>query len=189
LSKRILGRGKIANPQKGDILPINHNIQSTTVFLVDDETNFKGEMLLAKAIALAESRNLDLVVIAKDQDPPVCCIKDYSQFRYKTNQQKQKNKKASKSLPLKQIQLTPTIEIHDYEVRRRSAQKFLTAGHKVRVTMAFKGRSLDIQDEVGIEKINQFSKDLQDCSKMDSDPKIERKTLVMMLSPLAIKAK
>lgn len=186
--KRMPGRNDVVAPQREDVLPTNHQIQTPTVFLVDEETNFKGEILFSKALALAESRNMDLVAIAKEQNPPVCRIMNYSQYRYKLIQQKQKNKKTSKALPVKEVQLTPNISSHDYEVRRRKAQEFLSDGHKVRVVMRFRGRALMIQDDVGKEKVQQMATDLVAVSKMEHAPQLDNRKLVMILCPLAIKA-
>ncbi len=151
---------------------INGFITAKEVRLVDHSGEMVGIVLIERALELAQGIGLDLVEIAPDSTPPVCKILDYSKQKYDIKKKASEAKKKQKTLTIKEIKLGPNIGDHDYGTKLRQARDLLAHGHKIKVTMRFKGREL-INTEVGLEKLERLIRDTEDIAKVELAPKRE----------------
>ncbi|WP_423349033.1 translation initiation factor IF-3 [Wolbachia sp. wLmal] len=151
---------------------INGFITAKEVRLVDHSGEMIGIVLIERALGLAQGVGLDLVEIAPDSTPPVCKILDYSKQKYDIKKKASEAKKKQKTLTIKEIKLGPNIGDHDYGTKLRQARDLLAHGHKIKVTMRFRGREL-INTEVGLEKLERLIRDTEDIAKVELAPKRE----------------
>jgi len=161
---------------------INENIKAKQVRLIDAKNENRGIVSIAEALAVAEEEGLDLIEISPQANPPVCKVLDYGKFRYEQQKKKNEAKKNQKVVEIKELKLRPSIEAHDYEVKVKQAKKFLEQGNKVKFTMRFKGRELSAND-YGKKVLSQIVDDLELCSKVDSEMKLEGRQMTMILAP------
>ncbi len=143
-----------------------------------------GVMSVAKAVQLAENAGLDLVEVSPNAEPPVCKILDYGKYKYEQQKKAAEARKKQKIVDVKEVKIRPGIEDHDFQVKMRSARKFLENGDKVKVTMRFRGREMAHQD-IGMDVLNRMIEELQDVGKVDMPPKLEGRQTIMVLSALA----
>ncbi len=162
---------------------INENIKAAQVRLIDANNENRGIVSIREALALAEEEGLDLIEISPQANPPVCKILDFGKFRYEQQKRKNEAKKNQKVVEIKELKLRPMIETHDYEVKVKQAKKFLDQGNKVKFTMRFKGRELSAND-MGKQVLTKLVEDLEDCSKIDAEIKLEGRQMTMILSPI-----
>ncbi|MDF0607874.1 translation initiation factor IF-3 [Wolbachia endosymbiont of Onchocerca gibsoni] len=151
---------------------INKSITAKEVRLVDQNGNMVGVVAIEQALESAQNVDLDLVEIVPDLTPPVCKILDYSKQKYDAKKKASEAKKKQKILTIKEIKLGPNIGDHDYETKLRQARDFLTHGHRIKITMKFRGREL-INTEIGLEKLERLIKDTEDIAKVELAPKQE----------------
>ena len=156
--------------------PINYEIKSRRILLIGNDGSQRGEFLRDDAVKMAKESNLDLVMV-NGGNPPVCKIMDYGKFLY---QQKKKSKK-SPSTKLKEIKLTPVTDVHDFEVRVRKARTFLEKGHKVKVTMVFKGRHRYFREQ-GSDKCKEFFNALSDIATVEGNIQSAGRFMFMTLA-------
>lgn len=166
-----------------DEVLINENIKAKQVRLIDADNENRGIVSIKEALAVAEEAGLDLIEISPQANPPVCKVLDYGKYRYEQQKKKNEAKKNQKVVEIKELKLRPVIETHDYEVKMKQAKKFLEQGNKVKFTMRFKGRELSAND-MGKQIMSQIIEDLENCSKVDSEMKLEGRQMMMILSPL-----
>lgn len=182
--KSIANRRRPATARVVDRTRINNQIRqikAKEIRVVADEGQI-GIMDIDSALKLAAERDLDLVEISPDADPPVCKIMDYRKFRFEEGKKLRKAKKKQATLTLKEIRMRPSIDTHDYEFKTRNVRKFITHGDKVKVTMRFRGRELNRQ-ELGMKVLERLADDVQDIAKVESQPKMEGRQMVMILMP------
>ncbi len=168
-----------------DLTRINNQIRlikAKQIRVVADEGQI-GIMDVEAALKLAGERELDLVEISPDADPPVCKIMDYRKFKFDNSKKLQKAKKKQATQTLKEIRMRPLIDTHDYEFKKRNVRKFLEHEDKVKVTMQFKGRELSRQ-ELGRKVLNRLVLELADIAKVEIQPKMEGRQMVMILMAL-----
>jgi translation initiation factor IF-3 len=151
---------------------INESITAKEVRLVDQNGKMVGIVAIKQALESAQNIGLDLVEIAPDSTLPVCKILDYSKQKYDAKKKASEAKKKQKTLTIKEIKIGPNIDDHDYETKLRHVRDFLTHGHKIKVTMKFRGREL-INTEVGLEKLERLIRDTEDIAKVELAPKRE----------------
>lgn len=166
-----------------DEILVNENIKAKQVRLIDADNENRGVVSIKEALAAAEEAGLDLIEISPQANPPVCKILDYGKYRYEQQKKKNEAKKNQKVVEIKELKLRPVIEVHDYEVKLKQAKKFLEQGNKVKFTMRFKGRELSAND-MGKQIMAQIVEDLEACSRVDSEMKLEGRQMMMILSPL-----
>ena len=142
-----------------------------------------GIMDIEAALKLARERELDLVEVGPESDPPVCKIMDYRKFKFDSSKKLQKSKKKQATQTLKEIRMRPLIDTHDYEFKKRNARKFIEHGDKVKVTMRFKGRELSRQ-ELGERVLKRLVSEMEDIAKVETPPKMEGRQMVMILMAL-----
>ncbi len=151
---------------------INKSITAKEVRLVDQNGNMVGVVAIEQALESAQNVDLDLVEIVPDLTPPVCKILDYSKQKYDAKKKASEAKKKQKILTIKEIKLGPNIGDHDYETKLRQARDFLRHGHRIKISMKFRGREL-INTEIGLEKLERLIKDTEDIAKVELAPKQE----------------
>ena len=136
----------------------------------------------SKAIELAIGQGLDLVEISPNTDPPVCKILDYGKYKYESQKRKNEAKKKQKTIDVKEIKLRPNIDEHDYQVKLKKIYEFLGSGDKVKVTMRYRGREMAHQ-QIGIDVLGRVKSDTQEQSKIELEPKLEGRQMIMVLAP------
>ena len=164
---------------------INERIRDKQVFLIDADGEKRGVVDTAVALRMAEEKDLDLVLIAA-QNPPVCRIMDYSKYRFEKAKREKEQRKNQKVVELKEVRLSPTIDMHDLEVKAKSCIKFLSSGNKVKVTIRFRGRQVTHND-LGHDVFNAFLELVKDYAQVDKAAKMEGRNLIMILMPKAQK--
>jgi translation initiation factor IF-3 len=152
------------------------------VRLIDAEGEMVGVVSLRDALMAAEDAGLDLVEVSPNAEPPVCKILDYGKFKYEAQKKAAEARKKQKIIEVKEIKLRPNIDDNDYDVKMKSARRFLDEGDKVKVTMRFRGREMAHQD-IGMSVLVKVRDDLQDLSKVEQMPRLEGRQMVMVLSP------
>ena len=135
-----------------------------------------------KAIQLAIEEGLDLVEISPNTDPPVCKFLDYGKYKYEAQKRKNEAKKKQKTIDVKEIKLRPNIDEHDYQVKLRKIFEFLDSGDKVKVTMRYRGREMAHQ-QIGIDVLGRVKNDTAEKSKIELEPKLEGRQMIMVLAP------
>lgn len=166
---------------------MNEEIQAAELRVVTPTAKGKDEPLgvMSKAEALAKAKemgNLDLILINNNSDPPVCKIVDYSKYRYMQEKKAKEVKKNSKATEIKEVKMSYKIDVHDYDVRKKSALKFLNQGNRVKCTVMFRGREVQ-HDNLGFELLAKLSQELDDLASTEGRPKREGKNLSLILSP------
>ena len=134
-----------------------------------------------KAIDVAAEKNLDLVLVAPNTNPPVCKIMNYGKYKFEQAKKEKEAKKKQKITEVKEIRITPNIEEHDFNFKAKNARKFLEDGAKVKITVKFRGRELNYV-KLGEETLNQFVKSLEDIAVQDKKPILEGKNMFIILS-------
>jgi len=168
-----------------DLTRVNNQIRlikATQIRVIGDEGQL-GIMDVESALKLAGERELDLVEVSPEADPPVCKIMDYRKFKFDNAKKLQKSKKKQTTQTLKEIRMRPLIDTHDYEFKKRNVRKFIEHGDKVKVTVRFKGRELNHQ-ELGAKVLSRLVSELADIAKVEIQPKMEGRQMVMILMAL-----
>jgi translation initiation factor IF-3 len=168
-------------PRNEDGPRINGQIRVDKVRLIGADGEMVGVVTTREAQAAADEAGLDLVEISPNAEPPVAKILDYGKFKYEEQKKANEARKKQKIIDVKELKLRPMIGDHDYEVKMRAARKFLEDGDKVKFTMRFRGRELSHQ-ELGLKVLQQAKLDLAELSKVESEPRMEGRQMIMMLS-------
>jgi len=171
-------RPKFQKPRDKDYKRINYQIRVPRIFLIDETGKSIGEIETFKAMELAESKNLDLVEVSPDAQPPICRIMDFGKYQYK----KQRGQKKAKVLDIKEIRISFKIGKHDQEIKARQAEKFLKAGHKVKVSMMLRGRE-NIFTAQAFDRIKEFINSLEEFGKAEAQPKKLGRFIDILISP------
>jgi translation initiation factor IF-3 len=148
--------------------------------VIDDDGKQLGVLSKQEALAIAHERELDLVEISPNADPPVCKIVDWGKYNYQRTKQLQKNRKAAKSLELKQIRFGLKISPHDLSIKMNHASKFLEAGHKVKVTLMYRGRE-QAHREIGFEIAQRVIDGFGDTILVDQKPQLAGRQLSFVI--------
>lgn len=161
---------------------VNEHIQAAKVRLIDADGEMIGVVTRSVALEKAKDAGLDLVEISPNSEPPVCKILDHGKYRYEEQKRKAELKKKQKTIELKEIQIRPGIEEHDYKVKLRNAERFLKEGNKVKITLQFRGREMAHQEH-GVNILERLQADISEIGKAELAPKLEGKRLMMVLVP------
>ena len=141
-----------------------------------------GVYPILKALAIAEAQELDLVEISPNAVPPVCKVIDYGKFLYEQKKRDKMLKANSTQIVVKEIRFGPQTDDHDYEFKRKNAEKFLKEGSKLKAFVFFKGRSI-IYKEQGQILLLKLAQDLEEFGKVEAMPVLEGKRMIMYLAP------
>ncbi|MFZ9074725.1 MAG: translation initiation factor IF-3 [Flavobacteriaceae bacterium] len=166
---------------KEDPHRINQKIIAQEVRLVGDNVEV-GVYSLSKALALAQELELDLVEISPKASPPVCKILEYKKFLYEQKKRDKALKAKSTKIVVKEIRFGPNTDEHDYEFKRKHAEKFLKEGAKLKAFVFFKGRSI-VFKEKGQILLLRLAQDLEEIGKVEQMPILEGKKMIMFIAP------
>lgn len=156
-------------------------IKAEKIRLLDADGEMLGVCTVQEGIDKARLQGLDLIEISPNADPPVCKILDNGKYKYELQKKKAAAKKNQKVVDIKEIKLRPVTGENDYQVKLRSARKFLENGDKVKVTLRFRGREITHQ-ELGLKILNRFKDDLADVGKAEFNPKMEGRQMLMVIA-------
>jgi len=160
---------------------INEEIRDKEVRVIGEDGNQLGVMSSREALKLAEEAELDLVKISPKANPPVCKIVDYGKYKYELTKREKEAKKKQKIIEIKEIRLSPNVEMNDLKTKANNARKFLEKGDKVKVTLRFRGREMA---HVGNSKhvLDDFAQLLADVSVIEKPAKLEGRNMTMFLA-------
>ena len=161
---------------------INEQIRDREVRLIGVNGEQLGIMSARDALKLAREAELDLVKVAPMAKPPVCKIIDYGKFKYEMVRKEKEAKKKQKIVEIKEVRLSPNIDVNDLNTKTNSARKFLEKGNKVKVTLRFRGREMAHMN-ANRHILEDFAKSLEDVSAVDKPVKQEGRSLTIFLSP------
>ena len=161
---------------------INDGIRSPKVRLVDEDGSQIGVKDTKEALEYAESKNLDLVEVAAQADPPVARVMDYGKYRYEQEQKAKLARKHQVTILLKEIKLRPKIGIHDYNTKKGHVERFLNQRAKVKVTIMFRGRE-QYHPERGRDLLMRLAEDVKEIGQVESPPLQDGRNMVMVLGP------
>jgi len=161
---------------------INEEIKVKEVRLIDENGENRGIVSIREALTLAAEADLDLIEISPQATPPVCKILNFGKYKYEMQKRKAEAKKNQKVIEIKELKLRPMIDTHDYEVKIKQAKKFLSDGNKVKFTMRFKGREMNTSN-LGQDVLHRILDDLEGLYKLDSEPKMDGRQMMMLISP------
>lgn len=150
--------------------------------LIDNEGNQRGVVSSREALALARSLDLDLVEIAPTAQPPVCRIMDYGKFKFDEAQKAKESRRKAQNVGVKEMKYRPKIGQGDFDTKTRMVEKFLVDGHKVKITIMFRGRE-SAHPELGKKILDRIVEKLADTAKVESAPKLDGRNMIMVLGP------
>lgn len=160
---------------------MNHQINAQEVRLIDENGEQVGVVSIKEAMAKAKEADMDLVEIAPQATPPVCRILEYGKFRFEQKKKTREMKKKQKVTHLKEIQLRPNIEQHDYNFKMKHLKEFLEKGDKVKVSIQFRGREMQ-HTYKGQELINKILEELGDEIVVEKEAKLEGRRMIMIIA-------
>ena len=161
---------------------INEEIRDKEVRLISDSGEQLGIMSAQEALQLAEERGLDLVKISPNAVPPVCKLMDYGKFRFEQTKREKEARKNQRVVEIKEVRMSPSIDVNDFNVKMRNAQKFLSEGNRVKVTVRFRGREMAHTD-IGQDLLVKFAEGCNETAVLDKEPKLEGRHMSIFLSP------
>jgi translation initiation factor IF-3 len=161
---------------------INEQIRAKDVRIVGDDDIESKVYPIFQALKMAEEREMDLVEISPNAEPPVCRIIDYSKFLYQLKKRQKEQKAKQVKVNVKEIRFGPQTDDHDYDFKLKHAKGFLEDGDKVKAYVFFKGRSILFKEQ-GEVLLLRFANDLEDYAKVDQMPVLEGKRMTIFLSP------
>ena len=161
---------------------INDQIRAREVRLIDEAGQNVGVVPKQDALTRAQDAGLDLVEISPDAEPPVCKILDFGKYKFQEQKKAAEARKNQKIVELKEIKMRPGIDDHDYDVKMRSIVRFFEEGDKVKVTLRFRGREM-AHMELGAKLLDRVKQDTSTLAKVESEPRLEGRQMVMVLAP------
>jgi translation initiation factor IF-3 len=153
---------------------------------------YNGEQLgvfpTQEALSMAEEKDLDLVEVDPNSNPPVCRIMDYGKFKYQQSKRAHEAKKKQNIIHVKEVKFRPNTDQHDYDFKLKNALRFLESGDKVKILIFFRGREI-VHRENGQRLLKRVTETLEDMAVVEQEAKQEGKTLCMIFSPKSLKKK
>ena len=163
---------------------INEEIRDKEVRLVSDTGEQLGIMSAREALERAMDANLDLVKISPTANPPVCKLMDYGKYKFEQTKREKEARKNQHVVEIKEVRMSPSIDVNDFNVKLRNAQKFLAEGNRVKVTVRFRGREMAHTD-IGL--LLKFAEQCGEVATLDKDPKLDGRHMSIFLSPKVAK--
>lgn len=173
----------IANT-KDDEPRVNSEIRSPEVLLIDEANVKRGVVGIQEALRLAEAAELDLVEVAPQAKPPVCRIMNYGKYRFQQQKRDKDARKKQKNQVVKEIKMRPKIDLHDYEFKVKAIKAFLHDGHRVKVSIFFRGREMAFLDR-GRDVLNKVLEAVSEYGKIEMEPRMEGAYMRIMIAPLS----
>lgn len=160
----------------------NREIRLPRIQLINEEGENLGIVPTDEALKMAEEAGLDLVEISPNSEPPVCKILDLGKLKYANQKKAAEARKKQKIVEIKEIKMRPNIDTHDYEVKMKAMNRFFEEGDKVKVTLRFRGREM-AHMELGMKLLMQVKDDTVNIAKVEAEPKLEGRQMMMVLAP------
>ena len=165
---------------------INEEIRDREIRLVSEDGEQLGIMSAREALEKAIERDLDLVKISPNATPPVCKFMDYGKFKFEQTKRDKEAKKNQHIVEIKEVRMSPGIDVNDFNVKLRNAQKFLAEGNRVKATVRFRGREMAHTD-IGRALLLKFAEQCSEEATLDKDPKLDGRHMSIFLSPKIVK--
>lgn len=167
---------------------MNREIRAQSIRLIDENGVMAGVMSVPDALRMAQDRGLDLIEIAPNAEPPTCKLMDYGKYKYEEKKKAAASRKNQVIVTIKEIQMRPRTDQHDFETKMKHARRFLLDGDKVKINLRFMGREMAHQ-EAGVAVIKKAIEFVKDLALVEAPPKTEGKNLFTLLAPDPAKVK
>ena len=161
---------------------VNGEIRAERLRLIGEDGSQLGIVSVEEALAEAEQRGFDVVEMSPNADPPVCRLMDYGKFQFQQSKKRQAARRKQQQTQIKEVKFRPGTDFSDYQVKLRNLRRFLDHGHKIKVTLWFRGREMAHQ-ELGLKLLRRIEGDLEDDAKVEQFPKLEGRRLAMVMTP------
>ena len=161
---------------------LNEDIRDSEIRLIGSTGEQLGIMSAAQAQRIADEQGLDLVKISPQATPPVCKLMDYGKFRFEQGKRDKEAKKNQHVVEIKEIRMSPGIDVGDFNTKLKNAQKFLADGNRVKVSVRFRGREMAHTD-IGKDLLVRFAEQCAEVATLDKEPKLEGRSMSIFLSP------
>ena len=161
---------------------LNEDIRDSEIRLIGSTGEQLGIMSAAQAQRIADEQGLDLVKISPQATPPVCKLMDYGKFRFEQGKREKEAKKNQHVVEIKEIRMSPGIDVGDFNTKLKNAQKFLADGNRVKVSVRFRGREMAHTD-IGKDLLVRFAEQCAEAATLDKEPKLEGRSMSIFLSP------
>ena len=161
---------------------LNEDIRDSEIRLIGSTGEQLGIMSAAQAQRIADEQGLDLVKISPQATPPVCKLMDYGKFRFEQGNREKEAKKNQHVVEIKEIRMSPGIDVGDFNTKLKNAQKFLADGNRVKVSVRFRGREMAHTD-IGKDLLVRFAEQCAEVATLDKEPKLEGRSMSIFLSP------
>lgn len=165
---------------------INDEIRDREVRLISATGEQLGILSTREALERAAEADLDLVKISPTANPPVCKLMDYGKYKFEQQKREKEARKNQRVIEIKEVRMSPGIDVNDFNVKLRNAQKFLSEGDRVKVTVRFRGREMAHTD-IGRDLLVKFAEDCAEVAALDKEPKLEGRHMSIFLSPKTAK--
>ena len=161
---------------------LNEEINDKEVRLIGSEGEQLGIMSSAEALKIADEQGLDLVKISPQAVPPVCKLMNYGKFRFEQSKREKEAKKNQHVVEIKEIRMSPGIDVGDFNTKLKNAQKFVADGNRVKVSVRFRGREM-AHTEIGKDLLDRFAEQCAEVANLDKPAKLEGRMMSIFLSP------
>jgi len=163
---------------------LNEEIRDSAVRLIGSSGEQLGIMPAAQALAIADEKGLDLVKISPQANPPVCKLMDYGKFRFEQSKREKEARKNQHVVEIKEVRMSPGIDVGDFNTKLKNALKFLGEGNRVKVSVRFRGREM-AHTEIGRELLLRFAAQAGELANLEKEPKMEGRSMSIFLAPKA----
>lgn len=161
---------------------LNEDIRDSEIRLIGSTGEQLGIMSAAQAQRIADEQGLDLVKISPQATPPVCKLMDYGKYRFEQTKREKEARKNQRVVEIKEVRMSPSIDVNDFNVKLKNAQKFLSEGNRCKVTVRFRGREM-AHTNIGQDLLMKFAQECGEVAVMDKSPKLEGRHMSIFLSP------
>lgn len=161
---------------------LNEEIADREIRLIGSQGEQLGIMIPAEALRIADEQGLDLVKISPQAKPPVCKLMNYGKFRFEQSKREKEARRNQHMVEIKEIRMSPGIDIGDFNTKLKNAQKFIADGNRVKVSVRFRGREMAHTD-IGRDLLNRFAAQCAEVANLDKQPKLEGRMMSIFLSP------
>jgi len=161
---------------------LNEDIRDKEIRLIGSEGEQLGIMSSAEALQIADEQGLDLVKISPQATPPVCKLMNYGKYRFEQSKREKEAKKNQHVVEIKEIRMSPGIDVGDFNTKLKNAQKFIADGNRVKVSVRFRGREM-AHTEIGKDLLDKFAEQCAETANLDKGAKLEGRMMSIFLSP------
>lgn len=168
--------------RKSNDAPVNEKIRAREVMVINADGEKLGEMNINAALDIAYDQDLDLVCVAPQAKPPVCKVMDYQKYKFEQQKKERLAKKNQTVTQMKEIRLSPTIDIGDFNTKLKNGQKFLEAGDKLKLSIRFRGRMI-VHKELGRQVLERYAEGCSEIATITQRAKMDGRSMFMVLEP------